>query len=152
MLFVTFLFAGCNENTVISIEIDESNYEEEVNIEDFDLSDISLIVKMSDGTTKTITLTEDMLSSADLALLETVGTHTVTVNAMGQTVELSITLTETVEPMWVIYQLALASGTVDSTYEEWLDTIKGQDGKEVTFTVEDGWIKWKYQVIRLGII
>lgn len=100
---------------------------------------------MSDGTTKTITLTEDMLSSADLALLETVGTHTVTVNAMGQTVELSITLTETVEPMWVIYQLALASGTVDSTYEEWLDTIKGQDGKEVTFTVEDGWIKWKYQ-------
>jgi|GEM_PF-871341 len=50
----------------------------------------------------------------------------------------------------LIYSLGFTSGDIDTSYEEWLDSIKGADGipgtdgKEVTFRIDDNAIQWQY--------
>src|SRR5690606_13430112 len=47
------------------------------------------------------------------------------------------------EDIYKIYQLGLDSGLVDITYEEWLESIRGEDADQVYFRVEDGYIQWR---------
>ncbi len=46
-----------------------------------------------------------------------------------------------------IYNLALDAGTIDGTYEEWLETVKGPQGdpgRNVNLQIADGYIQWQY--------
>jgi|GEM_PF-6430284 len=43
-----------------------------------------------------------------------------------------------------IYNMAFEQELVDQTYEEWLESIAGEDGREVTLRVEDGMLQWSY--------
>ena len=47
------------------------------------------------------------------------------------------------ETQYQIYQLALSSG-FDGTYEEWLESIKGENGKPIELIVENGILCWRY--------
>lgn len=46
-----------------------------------------------------------------------------------------------------IYKLAYESNSFSGTYEEWLETVKGpkgEDAKDIEFSVKDGYIVWNY--------
>ncbi len=44
-----------------------------------------------------------------------------------------------------IYMLGVESGLVDVGYEEWLDSIRGEDGKNVVFQVAENHIQWQHE-------
>jgi uncharacterized repeat protein (TIGR02543 family) len=48
------------------------------------------------------------------------------------------------EQLAYIYNLAVESGEFTGTYEEWLESIKGEDGREVTFRVQNEILQWQY--------
>lgn len=46
-----------------------------------------------------------------------------------------------------IYELAMSSESFSGTYEEWLETVqgpKGDDGRDITLQVADGYVQWQY--------
>jgi len=149
---------GCNDiqsnKKIISISIDQSTLSENYDVESFDLSTIKLIVEYSDDTTTYIGLSEDLLSSADSILLSSVGNHTITISYQGFTTTVTISLVEGISVFQQIYNLGVSSELiVDMTYEEWLESIKGEkgdqgepgtDGREVTFRVTNNHIQWSY--------
>ncbi len=77
--------------TAVSIKLEG---EKTVCLTDFSLGDYEIVVKMSDNTTNRVILTSKHLSADDLALLETVGTHTITITYEGLTTEYTFNLAD----------------------------------------------------------
>ncbi|NMA05195.1 MAG: hypothetical protein GX931_02355, partial [Acholeplasmataceae bacterium] len=148
-----FVLAGCDSLTsnakITSIEVDTTSLEESYDLDNFDLSSIKIKVFYTDGEYKLIPLTKEMLLSEQQSLLESVGEHEITINFKGKqtSVILNLTYGELKQRLMRIYELAATQGGFIGTYEEWLESIKGpagDDGREVTFQVADGFIKWQY--------
>jgi len=47
--------------------------------------------------------------------------------------------------LYSIYQLAIEAEAFEGTYEEWVESIRGEDGREVLFQVSETHIEWKYE-------
>lgn len=77
-----------------SIEIMESTIPNEVTIEDFNLSDIKIIVNKIDGAIEIISVTKDMLSDEALEKLTKSGTHYIYIRYSGKLALATITLLE----------------------------------------------------------
>lgn len=161
--FSLFLVA-CNEvqsdKKITSIAIDQSTVNESYDLESFDLTTIELIVKYNDDSTATIYLSDDLVSSEDALLLTSAGNHTITITYQGFTTTVTISLINSISVFQQVYNLGVSSELiVDMTYEEWLESIKGdkgdqgeqgepgKDGKEVTFRVTNNNIQWSYDSI-----
>jgi uncharacterized repeat protein (TIGR02543 family) len=145
LLFVLLFCAliGCDKTKqVVSIEVDQNTVDQPLTLAEFDLSDIVIIVTMDDGTQQRVELNENMISQADLAKLNGPGEHTITVTAYNKTIQIRVTITN---EMWQIFRLAQESGSITVSYEEWLASIKGDDGKNPVFRIEAGWLQWQYQ-------
>ena len=84
------VFAACGGPKVNSIKI---SGEQSVCILDFSLSDYDIIAHLSDGTTKEVPLESSYISAEDSELLETIGTHTVSVSYGGVSTTFTVTLT-----------------------------------------------------------
>lgn len=77
---------------VISISFDTGNVEENVSIDAFKISDVSMIIAYDNNTVETKPLTLDMLSETEKAKLQTEGFHTITVSYQGCSNSFSVTL------------------------------------------------------------
>ena len=52
------------------------------------------------------------------------------------------------EDMYEIYQLGVESGSINESYEEWVDSIEGDpgtDGRELVLGSSETHIQWKYE-------
>jgi hypothetical protein len=135
MLASLGLLSACNKDEEIqvsSITINQDTVLDSYEVGTFDLTSVELIVQYNDGSTETIDLDPSMIEESDLVKLSTAGTHEITVNHLGQTVTLSIELytDEQDTTLLLIYQLGVESGSIDMTYEEWLESIRGEDGQD----------------------
>ena len=118
------------ESKIVSIEVDAETIIDDFDLDDFELSQIKIILTYSDGTSSKIPLTAAMLSTAGLAKLATIGTHTITVTYEELDTSFTITLAypEVKMKMYLIYQLAVSSSATTLTFDEWIESIKGEDG------------------------
>ncbi|MDX9691921.1 MAG: leucine-rich repeat protein [Acholeplasmataceae bacterium] len=161
-LFVFLLFlVGCNqvstEKKIVSISIDQNTIVEGYDLDLFDISTIELIIEYNDNSTGKIKLSEDLVSIEDKLLLSTAGSHTITVTYHGFTTTFEILLVDQTSVFLQVYNLGTSSGfIVDMTYEEWLESIRGEkgdtgepgeDGREVAFRVTNNNIQWSYDSI-----
>jgi endonuclease I len=83
-----------NEEITYTYQLDLGYLRDEVLIDDFDLSLIIIKEIDSKGNVKNIECNESMLSSADLAKLQTVGTHKIVINYQDFSAEVTINLIE----------------------------------------------------------
>ncbi len=117
-LVVGFGMVACQEaddtQTEVDIEsiaVDLDTVQGDFFVDDFDFSEVTLIVTNSDGTTLTLSLSEAMLDSEGLAKLTTPGTHTILVRYEGKTVTFQVTLIAptTVEEEGMVLTLVFSS-------------------------------------------
>jgi M6 family metalloprotease-like protein/uncharacterized repeat protein (TIGR02543 family) len=143
------------EATITDVSFDQSLLEYSYEISDFNIEDYFLTVTFSDGSTSQVEITEFMISSSELPKLSVAGTQTIEVLYRGFKVAITINLRDSNNELNLllmsIYNTGISEGTViDMTYEEWLESIRGEqgypgtDGKEVTFQVDEGYIQWQY--------
>ncbi|MDD4000917.1 MAG: InlB B-repeat-containing protein, partial [Bacilli bacterium] len=97
IIFVSLLFVGSDPSEGIKVESITLVDSELIYSEDFELSDILVEVKMSDGTKSEIPLSSDMISTADFEKLRTTGNHQIKVNYLSteQTLNINIRADET---------------------------------------------------------
>lgn len=141
--------------TVTGISIDESALNETYELEDFELQDLLIQVTYSDGSVQEVRVTEAMISAQDFQKLSTLGTHTITVRFANLTTSFTITLTEELQDMFVmlraIYDMGVSEGEIAESYEEWLESIRGekgdpgQDGREIELRGVNNQIDWRYK-------
>src|SRR5690606_38872985 len=148
---------ACNivttEITVASITVEESSLEDIYDIESFDLSSIEIKVIFTDGKFEIIPVTSAMLSQENLAKLAEIGTHQITVTYEGKTTTFTLNLGYGTfkTQLMAIYELAVTANAFSGTYEEWLESVRGPegkdgvDGKTVALRVAEGFIQWQYQ-------
>lgn len=134
LLIATFLMlSGCDffnkDNKIVAICIDEATLIEEYELQDFEISSLKLLMTYKDGKTENINITMDMLSEEDQTKLNMVGSHEITVTYQGLRAKVIINLVDEVtSQLKLIYQLALSETSFSGTYEEWLNSIKGEKG------------------------
>jgi len=153
LLFSIFTLAACQniteEVTVESIQVEISTLNPNYNVDDFDLSTISIRVAFSDGKFQIIPITESMLTEEHLSLLSNVGEHQITITYQGKstTINLNLQYDSLKTQLMTLYTLSTTSGSFSGTYEEWLETVRGPQGnpgREVLFQVAEGYIEWQY--------
>lgn len=94
-VFACVLLVGCSKTEKISsIELKDINADDviEVQIGKFDFESYTLIVSYDSGSTKEVTLTEDMVSELDRLKLYQAGEHVITVSYSGKTCEVNISV------------------------------------------------------------
>jgi hypothetical protein len=137
LIVAIFISSGCNlltsEATVTSIEVDATALEESYDIETFELSSISIKVSFSDGKFQLIPITEAMLSSEHQALLSCEGEHEITVTYENKTTAITLTLfySGVKAQLIPIYHLAKTQGGYEGSFEEWITSIKGDNGLSI---------------------
>ncbi|MBU1142587.1 MAG: hypothetical protein KKH92_02970, partial [Firmicutes bacterium] len=123
-LFSLFFLMGCTteERTITKVELDPNISLEDIDLNDFELSDLMLIITFSDETTETVQVIESMLSTEDIAKLSFMGTHTLTINYLTFTVTLNLSLTDTVtlNNLLSFYQFSVESLGYLGSYETWV--------------------------------
>ena len=84
------------EATVKSIAVDATTVPAEIKEgqAETEIAKIKLVVTMSDGTTKNVNVTKDMISAKDLEKLADIGTYKVTITYEGQTAEVTLVVVE----------------------------------------------------------
>ncbi|MDD4213053.1 MAG: InlB B-repeat-containing protein, partial [Bacilli bacterium] len=132
-----FILSGCefltSQSTITSIEVEATTLEDSYDIDTFELSSISIKVSFSDGKFQSIPITEAMLSNEHLALLASVGEHEIIITYEGKTTSVTLLLNYVgvKAQLMTIYNLAATQGGFTGTYEEWLESIQGEDGLDI---------------------
>ena len=139
VLLVTafFVLLGCDwfgddEVVLEDFALIRSSVEESYELTSFELQTIRFVAFYSDGTSETISLSEDMIGSADHLKLTEVGHHDILVTYKGFEVTVSVQLvaSDLYVTLNQIYALGVSEGFIHETYEEWLESIRGQDGSD----------------------
>ena len=93
ILLIIFL-VGCknNQTKVTSVEVIEASIPKEVTYDDFDISDIKLLVISDDGADEIVSVTKDMLSSDALDKLKESGVHYIYIKYGGKIAIATITI------------------------------------------------------------
>jgi len=136
IILILFLWSCQKEQDILieTIEINQTTLNSQYDPDTFDLSSIELVIHMSDQSVETIPLCHSMLSSDDYIKLMTTGTHTITVRYQGLETTLTITMSysELKTKLHLIYALAIQTSDIPDTYEEWFESICGEDGRSIT--------------------
>lgn len=154
-LFVSVVSCTNNNTTestlpsAITISIDDDNLENRLAITDFDITDLFVTVYFADSTTITVPVNDSMISASDLAKLSTPGIHNITITYLGQTTSFTVELVENDVTLQLmsIYDLGVSTGAITCTYEEWIASIRGEDGadgREIALRSAEGFIQWQY--------
>ena len=87
------------EATVKSIAVDATTDPAEIKEgqAETEIAKIKLVVTMSDGTTKNVNVTKDMISAKDLEKLAVIGTYKVSITYDGQSAEVTLVVVEVEE-------------------------------------------------------
>ena len=136
IILILFLWSCQKEQDIQieTIEINQTTLNSQYDPDTFDLSSIELVIHMSDQSVEKIPLNHSMLSSNDYIKLMTTGTHTITVRYQGLETTLTITMnySELKTKLHLIYALAIQTTDIPDTYEEWFESICGEDGRSIT--------------------
>lgn len=104
--------------TIDNVNIDASTIPAQAIVGTFDITDGDLVISYTDGIVEYIDINTSMLSNEDLAKLDMVGTHSITVNYNGYTTSFSIEIFEEIEENEIIIydnlQDAISSAPNDS--------------------------------------
>jgi hypothetical protein len=143
-----FLVSCDSGSDIVSIDVIH-NENQVIVIHEFDLSDLTLRIKYSDGKFMEIPLDNKMISSSDLSKLSTIGTHIIRVQyeSTETTFTIKLDYDDLTKQLRSFYTLSQTANAFDGTYEEWLASIQGpagKDGRDVLFQVSQGFIQWKY--------
>ena len=127
LMTLLFLF-GCEvpeDLTISSVVVDQTLLVEPIEISDFSLSDLELIVTYSDGSEVRVVITESMIESLDLAKLSIVGEHDIVVTYMGFTIPITIELINQAmtDLLTDYYDYAVESLGFIGTYQAWIDSL-----------------------------
>lgn len=142
MMFTLFIACGDETemaNSLVAVRIDEGTLEPSYDLQSFNLDDLQLVLTYEDGSTDSLTVTPAMLSSDDLEALSTVGTHTVTIHyqAFSTMVVIHLMAAPLFHSLEMLYDMGVSEGLIAESYEEWLDSIRGADGRSVTAAMID---------------
>jgi hypothetical protein len=98
----------------------------------FDINSLELIVGMDDGSIRTVMVREYMMEEDDLESLSTPGAHKITITYRGFSIETEVTILASGLPSTLLslYRLGVQESLIDMTYEEWVETIRGEDGSD----------------------
>lgn len=138
-----FVLSGCNRldlnDQIESIQIIESTLLENYDIDDFNLSNIEIQITRKNGFIENISLQESMLDDEDIAKLLEPGLHTLTVRYFEHEVTLVVTMrfSEIKTKLLEIYQIFDQVNVNNLTYEQWLASIKGDDGTSIVGAAVD---------------
>ncbi|MCF7931720.1 MAG: SGNH/GDSL hydrolase family protein [Acholeplasmataceae bacterium] len=113
-----------------SVELDPSTQKDVYGAETFDLSSLELLVTMEDGTVKTVIVRESMVEEEVLEQLLASGNHVFTITYEGFSTEVTVKILADGLPSTLlsIYELGLEADLIDMTYEQWVESIRGEDG------------------------
>lgn len=148
VLIMLLLLMGCEEDTNISsIQINEETMHSHYYIEDFELGTIQLEIFYKDGDKALRDITHEMVSNDDLEKLSDPGFHSIQIDYHGFTTLLAIKLIETDLDLKLInhYEQGVSDGLIAGSYDDWLESIQGEDGKEVELRATDSYIQWRYK-------
>ncbi len=122
LVFIFLILVGCEVKTKY-IEGDLESTSQIYDLNEFKLEDIKIIATKENGNQKKFSLTEDMLTTADLLLLDTPGEHEVTVTYDGHKVKITIKLSfdDVNYQLLRIYQKLVMFDSYYGTYENWLE-------------------------------
>ncbi|HAX03821.1 MAG: hypothetical protein A2Y45_08120 [Tenericutes bacterium GWC2_34_14] len=126
-LFSVFFLFGCQETelTIKKVELDPTVDLSDVELADFELSDLSLIITFSDDSTENVSVTASMLASSDVTKLTFMGSHTFIITYEGFEVEVTLSLTDsvTLTNLQTYYQYAVDTLGFDGTYDAWISSL-----------------------------
>jgi len=139
LVLLSVSFFACNNSSeelipqLESIKIDDKLLMESYDIDTFELSEMLLVLHYDDGSTLKIPITPDMINQVDLELLKTPGTHVITIeyDNFQTTVSIKMTYSVLVTKLRQIYSLGIENSMITGTYEDWLESIKGEDGVSI---------------------
>ena len=156
-IMLLFIVSACNgrQRNIVDVSFDQTVLDSSYEVSNFNIEDYFLTVTYSDGSTNQVAITDEMISSSDHAKLSESGTKTITVFYQGYEISITVNLTDSTNELLTllmsIYNTGVSEGNImDMTYEEWVDSIRGEqglpgtDGREVQFQVSGGYIQWKY--------
>ncbi|MCR3905901.1 MAG: InlB B-repeat-containing protein [Tenericutes bacterium] len=136
-----FILSGCDRTDfneqIESIQIIESTVLDYYDIDDFNLSDIEIQITRKNGLTENISLHEDMLDDEDIVKLLEPGSHTLTVRYFEHEITFVVTMRfgELKTKLLEIYQIYDQANVSDLTYDQWIASIKGEDGTSIVDAV-----------------
>ena len=124
---------------VSRIEVDLETVDQPLVINQHRLEDIVIIVHHNDGEVQRIPLTETMVLEADRDLLFTEGTHSIRIVYEGVHTSVRVTFVEDALTLMLqsLHAMGVAEGLIDTTYEEWLSNVRGEDGVGVAGVIID---------------
>ena len=159
VIMLLFIITGCNEPSVVDIKLSEDNIKQDIN--DFNISDITLTVTYDDNTVNIVNVTKDMVSIEDLDKLNKIGMHDIKINYLDKVITLNINLTNYYEVTFILDGETIDTQTVEhgmdailpneSTTNKEGYTILGwnHDGKNIT---EDTTIDCIYEINKYEVI
>ncbi len=144
LLLMIFGLSGCNSKEISAIAFADQNIEYQIGSDS--LSDYDIVITYDNGSTETIKLAESMLVSGEAAKLEEVGDHVINFEYEGFAfaANFEVFQNELDKILLPIYYQAVEEMNLDMTYEQWLASIAGTDGREVVMGVANGYVVWKY--------
>ena len=147
---LAFFVIGCEfESTtsstkVKSIEPDKSTFAEEVILNDFDIRDWEIIVTYGDDSQEVIQVTYNMLSSADIAKLLTVGEQTLTFSYEGKSFEYVVNITyPTTEELQKTMDIALNAELLPESATENFTLPSVTGSVNISWEVESDYVNIK---------
>jgi len=111
VIMLLFIITGCNEPSVVDIKLSEDNIKQDIN--DFNISDITLTVTYDDNTVNIVNVTNEMLSIEDLDKLNVVGKHDIKINYLDKVITLNINLTNYYEVTFILDDKVVDTQTVE---------------------------------------
>ncbi len=93
ILLCLFILTSCNPSKSIDFTFDTSALPKEITKDNFNISDIILVVVDENGQTTRVALDPSMINDTDLAKLQTGGTHQISVTYQNVTKNLEISIT-----------------------------------------------------------
>ncbi|GEM_PF-5550301 len=125
--------------SIESLHVDTTSFDEGVKLDDFSLDALTLVVTFTDSSTVDVPIEEHMVQDADRHKLLTAGEHEIIIEYEGHTVSIFLKLLEPPSELTLqlmsIHQTGVTDGLIDMDYEEWLESIRGEDGRSVVEAV-----------------
>jgi hypothetical protein len=149
LVFLVFFLYACDQiPEVTSFEVTYNNGDRII-VNEAVWEDFTGTIILEDGTYLEFIIYETLLNPEDINKLNIVGNHTIRLTYVGYETSFNIEVvySQLTLQLRSIYQTALEADAFTGTYEAWLESVRGpqgKDGREVLFQVVDGYIKWQY--------
>ncbi len=143
-----FIGVACDRepHDPVLVEVEALDVEESYLLTEFDIERIRLVLTYDDGRQEEIGIDETMLSESDLEKLTHSGTHELLVHYASFDIPITVTLlSEKSYLSMQVFEMGKNAGLIEEeTYEDWLESIRGEDGRDIEIRVDDDLLQWRY--------